>query len=64
MAALMRLPSRQRQVIALRVFLDLGTGRTAEMLGISPSAVKAHLARALASLRDDLLPERQQETPS
>jgi RNA polymerase sigma factor (sigma-70 family) len=64
MAALTRLPSRQRQVIALRVFLDLGTGRTAEVLGISPSAVKAHLARALASLRDDLLPERQQETPS
>lgn len=64
MAALMRLPGRQRQVIALRLFLDLDTGRTADLLGIAPSTVKAHLARALAALRDDLVPERQQEGPS
>ncbi len=64
MAALARLPARQRQVVALRLFLDLDTARTAQVLGISPSAVKAHLARALASLRADLTPERQQETPS
>jgi DNA-directed RNA polymerase specialized sigma24 family protein len=64
MAALMRLPARQRQVVALRLFLDLDTGRTSEALGIAPSTVKAHLARAIASLRDDLMPERQQETPS
>jgi RNA polymerase sigma factor (sigma-70 family) len=62
MAALMRLPVRQREVIALRLFLDLDTSRTAEVLGITPSTVKAHLARALASLRDDLVPIRQQET--
>jgi hypothetical protein len=30
MAALMRLPARQRQVVALRLFLDLDTGRAAE----------------------------------
>ena len=36
MAALMRLPARQRQVVALRLFLDLDTGRTAEVLGIAP----------------------------
>jgi RNA polymerase sigma-70 factor (sigma-E family) len=64
MAALMRLPARQRQVVALRLFLDLDTSRTAGVLGIAPSTVKAHLARAIASLRDDLMPERQQETPS
>jgi RNA polymerase sigma-70 factor (sigma-E family) len=64
MAALLRLPARQRQVVALRVFLDLDTGRTAETLGISPSAVKTHLARALASLRDELTRDRQQETSS
>jgi RNA polymerase sigma-70 factor (sigma-E family) len=63
MAALMRLPARQRQVVALRLFLDLDTGRTAEVLGIAPSTVKAHLARALASLRD-LIPTPQQEIPS
>jgi RNA polymerase sigma factor (sigma-70 family) len=62
MAALMRLSARQRQVVALRLFLDLDTSRTAEVLGITPSTVKAHLARALASLRDDLIPIQQQET--
>ena len=31
---------------------------------ITSSTVKAHLARALASLRDDLIPTRQQETRS
>jgi RNA polymerase sigma-70 factor (ECF subfamily) len=64
MAALLRLPARQRQVVALRLFLDLDTGRTAELLGIAPGTVKEHLARALASLRDELIPTRQQETPS
>ena len=48
MAALMRLPARQRQVVALRLLLDL----------------EAHLGRAIASLREDLTPEREQETPS
>ena len=64
MAALLRLPARQRQVVTLRLVLDLDTSRAAEVLGISPSAVKAHLARAIASLRDDLMPERQQESSS
>jgi RNA polymerase sigma-70 factor (ECF subfamily) len=64
MAALVRLPARQRQVVALRLFLDLDTRRTAEVLGIASSTVKAHLARAIAALRDDLIPERQQESPS
>jgi RNA polymerase sigma factor (sigma-70 family) len=63
MAALMRLPARQRQVVALRLFLDLDTARTAEALSIAPSTVKAHLARALAALRDALIPEQQQESP-
>ena len=42
MAALMRLPARQRQVVALRLVLDLDTGRTAEVLGIAPGTVMAH----------------------
>ena len=64
MAALMRLPARQRQVVALRLFLDLDTRRTAQVLGIAPGTAKEHLARALASLRNDLAPARNQENPS
>jgi RNA polymerase sigma factor (sigma-70 family) len=63
MAALLRLPARQRQVIALRLILDLDTGGTAEVLGITPNTVMAHMARALAALRSDLVPELQQENP-
>lgn len=63
-AALMRLPARQRQVVALRLLLDLDTRRTADTLGISPNTVMAHMAQALAALRHDLTPERQQESPS
>ena len=50
-SALRRLPSRQREVIALRVFLDLDTNTTAEILGIAPGTVKAHLSRAVTALR-------------
>ena len=62
MAALLRLPARQRQVVALRLFLDLDTDRTAQALGVAPSTVKAHLARALTALRADLVPIAEQET--
>jgi len=64
MAALMRLPARQRQVVALRLFLDLDTDRTGDVLGIAPGTVQAHLGRAIAALREDLTPERQQESQS
>jgi RNA polymerase sigma factor (sigma-70 family) len=63
MAALLRLPARQRQVIALRLILDLDTSSTAQVLGITPNTVMAHMARALAALRSDLVPEPQQENP-
>ena len=53
-AAVRRLPERQRQVVALRLFLDLDTETTAETLGISPGTVKSHLSRALAALREDI----------
>jgi RNA polymerase sigma factor (sigma-70 family) len=64
MAVLLRLPARQRQVVALRLFLDLDTDRTAQVLGIAPGTVQAHLGRAVATLRADLMPERQQESSS
>jgi DNA-directed RNA polymerase specialized sigma24 family protein len=53
MAALLRLPARQREVIALRLILDLDTSSTAQALGIRPNTVMAHMARALAALRSD-----------
>ena len=61
MAALLRLPARQRQVVALRVFLDLDTECTARVLGIAPGTVQAHLGRAMASLRGELIPTWQEE---
>jgi RNA polymerase sigma-70 factor (ECF subfamily) len=64
LAALLRLPARQRQVVALRLFLDLDTAGTAQVLGIAPGTVQAHLGRALAALRDDLVPTRRQESQS
>jgi RNA polymerase sigma factor (sigma-70 family) len=62
MASLLRLPARQRQVVALRLFLDLDTDHTAQALGIAQGTVQAHLGRAIAALRADLMTERQQES--
>lgn len=50
-AALRRLPARQREVLALRIFLNLGTETTARALGIAPGTVMAHLSRAVAGVR-------------
>jgi len=44
-AVLQRLPARQLQVVALRIFLDLDTAQTSEVLGIAPVTVTAHLTR-------------------
>ncbi|WP_307844614.1 SigE family RNA polymerase sigma factor [Actinospica acidithermotolerans] len=63
-AALRALPRRQREVVALRIFLDLDTGTTARALGIAPGTVTAHLSRATAALRESLAPNREQEPVS
>ncbi|MFF1707204.1 sigma factor-like helix-turn-helix DNA-binding protein [Streptomyces sp. NPDC058252] len=55
LAVLRQLPLRQREVIALRVFLDLDTATTAKTLGIAPGTVTAHLARAVSTLRGNLV---------
>jgi RNA polymerase sigma factor (sigma-70 family) len=54
LAALRRLPARQREVIALRIFLDLDIETTARTLAIAPGTVRAHLSRAAATLRKEL----------
>jgi RNA polymerase sigma-70 factor (sigma-E family) len=49
--ALRRLPQRQREVVALRYYLDLDEADIAATLGISRGAVKAHASRGSAALR-------------
>jgi RNA polymerase sigma factor (sigma-70 family) len=62
MAVLLRLPLRQRQVVALRIFLDLDTAHTARLLGIAPGTVTAHMARAVVALRQEFTPAPETET--
>jgi RNA polymerase sigma-70 factor (sigma-E family) len=54
MASLRRLPARQREVVTLRLLLDLDTETTAKTLGIAPGTVSAHLHRAVAALRGEI----------
>jgi RNA polymerase sigma-70 factor (sigma-E family) len=58
--ALRRLPRRQREVIALRYYLDLSEADIAETLGISRGAVKSHASRGAAALRGLLADEREE----
>jgi RNA polymerase sigma factor (sigma-70 family) len=56
LTALHRLPARQREVIALRVALDLDVETIARQLGIAPATVRVHLSRAIAALRQQFVP--------
>jgi len=49
--ALRALPERQREVLALRYYLDLSEADIAQTLGISRGAVKSHASRGVAALR-------------
>jgi RNA polymerase sigma-70 factor (sigma-E family) len=49
--ALRGLPERQREVLALRYYLDLSEAEIARTLGISQGAVKSHASRGVAALR-------------
>ena len=51
-AALQALSAAEREVIALRVLLDLDGDETARVLGISPTAVSTRLSRALKKLEE------------
>jgi RNA polymerase sigma factor (sigma-70 family) len=50
--AMRSLPRRQREVLALRYYLDCSEREIAETLGISQGAVKSHASRGAAALRD------------
>jgi RNA polymerase sigma factor (sigma-70 family) len=48
--ALAGLPSRRREAIVLRFWLDLPEREIAAAMGISPGTVKSHVSRGLAAL--------------
>ena len=50
LAALRRLPSRQREAIVLRFYLELGEAEIAEAMGVTAGTVKSTISRALAAL--------------
>jgi RNA polymerase sigma factor (sigma-70 family) len=45
---------RQREVLALRYYLDLSEAEIAATLGISAGSVKTHAHRGLATLAEQL----------
>jgi len=49
------LPLRQRQVVYLRYRADLAYEEIAHVLGITPSAARAHGTHAMAALRRNLV---------
>lgn len=61
LTAIWRLPGRQREVIALRIFLDLDTATIARQLGIEAGTVRMHLSRGVAALRHELTPTTNME---
>jgi RNA polymerase sigma-70 factor (sigma-E family) len=56
---LRRLPSRQREALVLRYYLELSELETAEAMGVSPGSVKTHVHRGLATLATLLGDERE-----
>ena len=50
MAALLRLPARQREAIVLRYYLDLPEAEIAGVMRVSRGTVKSATSRGLAAL--------------
>ncbi len=53
-AAVAGLSSRQRWAVVLCDFLDLSSDSAAHIMGIAPSTVRVHLARARSRLKEEL----------
>ncbi len=54
LAELARLPTRQRECLVLRFYLELSEAESAQALGISPGSVKTHAHRGLQALASRL----------
>ena len=52
------LPTRQREVLVMRYYLDYSEREIANALGISQGAVKSHASRGAAALRQTLQEQR------
>ena len=50
LTAMRRLPSRQREALVLRFYLDLPEREIARLMGLRPSSVRSATARALKAL--------------
>jgi RNA polymerase sigma factor (sigma-70 family) len=61
LTAIGRLPRRQREVIALRIFLDLDIATIARQLGIQGGTARMHLSRGIRALREELTPTENME---
>lgn len=59
-----RLPRGQREVLALRILLDLSTEQTAAALRVSEGTVKTQLHRALSALRRQLSVQEPRKEPA
>ena len=60
---LQQLPTRQRECVVLRHYLDLSERETAETLGVSLGTVKSSTSRGLAGLRVLLMEEESHVRP-
>ena len=49
-AAIRRLPARQREALLLRYYLDMTEDETARAMGVSRGTVKSATSRALAAI--------------
>jgi RNA polymerase sigma-70 factor (sigma-E family) len=54
LAAVRKLPTRQREAIVLRYYADLSEAQIAEAMGVSRGSVKSHTSRGMAALRQVL----------
>lgn len=61
--ALKELPTRQREALVLRYWLDLREVEIADTMGISAGAVKSHASRGMTTL-NKILQRRQAEAPT